>query len=73
MRRAIAPAAVVRGGLLNIAETIRDTEVRQADRVREGDVLRRQFHFDAYLAALKDTPSLTFRDYLQTIGGAVEV
>jgi regulator of RNase E activity RraA len=59
--------------ILNIAETIRDTEVGQADRVREGSPLRRQFHFDDYLAARKETPSLTFRDYLRTIGGAVEV
>ena len=59
--------------LLTIAETIRDTEQRQADRVREGSLLRTQFHFDDYLASRKETPSLTFRDYLRTIGGAVEV
>jgi regulator of RNase E activity RraA len=59
--------------ILNIAETIRDTEQRQADRVREGDLLRGQFHFDAFLAARKETPSLTFREHLRSIGGAVEV
>jgi regulator of RNase E activity RraA len=59
--------------ILNIAESIRDTEVRQADRAREGLTLRWQFQFDAYLAARDSTPSLTFRDYLRTIGGAVEV
>lgn len=59
--------------ILNIAETIRDTEVRQADRVREGNLLRQQFHFESYLAAREAAPSLTFRDYLRSIGGAVEV
>jgi regulator of RNase E activity RraA len=59
--------------ILTLAETIRDTERRQADRVREGDTLRRQLQFDAYLAARKATPSLTFREHLRSIGGAVEV
>jgi regulator of RNase E activity RraA len=59
--------------ILTISEGIRDTEQRQADRVREGDGLRRQLHFDAYLAARKDAPSLTFREHLRSVGGAVEV
>jgi regulator of RNase E activity RraA len=59
--------------ILTIAETIRDTEQPQADRVREGEGLRRQLHFDAYLAARKVTPSLTFREHLRSVGGAVEV
>jgi regulator of RNase E activity RraA len=59
--------------ILTIAETIRDTEQRQADRVREGDGLRRQLHFDAYVAARNEHPSLTFRDHLRSVGGAVEV
>jgi regulator of RNase E activity RraA len=59
--------------ILTISETIRDTEQRQADRVREGHGLRRQLHFDAYLAARKENPSLTFREHLRSVGGAVEV
>jgi regulator of RNase E activity RraA len=59
--------------ILTISETIRDTEQRQADRVREGDGLRRQLHFDAYLAARTENPSLTFREHLRSVGGAVEV
>jgi regulator of RNase E activity RraA len=59
--------------ILTISEGIRDTEQRQADRVREGDGLRRQLHFDAYLAARKDAPSLTFREHLRSVGGTVEV
>jgi regulator of RNase E activity RraA len=59
--------------ILTIAETIRDTEQHQADRAREGVPLRRQFQFDAYLAARKEKPSLTFREHLRSMGGAVEV
>ncbi len=59
--------------ILTISEGIRDTEQRQADRVREGDGLRRQLHFDAYIAARMDAPSLTFREHLRSVGGTVEV
>jgi regulator of RNase E activity RraA len=59
--------------IMSVAGTIRDTERRQADRVKKGDTLRRQFHFDAFLAARKGNPSLTFREHLRSIGGAVEV
>jgi regulator of RNase E activity RraA len=66
------PAA--RGGeILTLAETIRDTERRQADRIREGVSLRSQVRFESYLAARKETPSLTFRDHLRNVGGAIEV
>jgi regulator of RNase E activity RraA len=59
--------------ILTLAETIRDTERRQADRIRNGVPLREQVHFAAYLAARKETPSLTFRDHLRNVGGAIEV
>jgi regulator of RNase E activity RraA len=59
--------------ILTLAETIRDTERRQADRIRNGFTLREQVHFAAYLAARNETPSLTFRDHLRNVGGAVEV
>jgi regulator of RNase E activity RraA len=58
--------------LLGIAETIRDTEHRQAERIRAGATLRSQVRFDAYVARRQQTPSLTFRDHLRTIGGAIE-
>jgi regulator of RNase E activity RraA len=61
------------GEILTVAETIRDTERRQADRIREGVSLRRQVHFAAYLAARNETPSLTLRDHLRNVGGAIEV
>ncbi|MFB7669289.1 RraA family protein [Kitasatospora sp. NPDC056138] len=58
--------------VLTLAETIRDTERRQAERIRAGVPLRSQVHFDAYLAQRRRTPSLTFRDHLRSVGGAIE-
>ncbi|MEY9212237.1 RraA family protein [Thermobifida halotolerans] len=58
--------------LLTLAEAIRDTERRQADRIREGVSLRAQVRFADYLARRREEPSLTFRDHLRAVGGAVE-
>ena len=58
--------------LFILAETIRDTERRQAERIRAGVSLREQVRFGDYLAARRTTPSLTFRDHLRTVGGAIE-
>ncbi|GAA4682146.1 demethylmenaquinone methyltransferase [Streptomyces youssoufiensis] len=58
--------------LLTLAETIRDTERRQADQIRAGHTLRAQVRFDAYLAKRRETPTLTFRDHLRAVGGAIE-
>ncbi|NYI06920.1 RraA family protein [Allostreptomyces psammosilenae] len=60
------------GELLTLAERIRDTERRQAERVRGGVGLREQVRFDAYLAERRRTPSLTFREHLRRVGGAIE-
>ena len=59
--------------ILTLAETIRDTERRQAEQIRAGHSLRAQVRFDTYLAAREQTPSLTFRDHLRAVGGAIEV
>ncbi len=55
-----------------LAETIRDTERRQAELMREGVSLRSQVQFDVYLAQRTATPSLSFRDHLRGVGGAIE-
>jgi regulator of RNase E activity RraA len=60
------------GEIFTFAEKIRDTERRQADRMRADESLRSQVQFDTYLAQRKETPSLTFRDHLRTVGGAIE-
>jgi regulator of RNase E activity RraA len=60
------------GDIFTLAETIRDTERRQAERIRAGASLRRQVQFDTYLAQRQRTPSLSFRDHLRAVGGAIE-
>jgi 4-hydroxy-4-methyl-2-oxoglutarate aldolase len=58
--------------LFTIAETIRDTERRQADQIRAGVSLRRQLQFDRYLARRDQVPSPSFREHLRSVGGAIE-
>ncbi|MGH9890638.1 MAG: RraA family protein, partial [bacterium] len=58
--------------IVSIAETIRDTERRQAERILGGVSLRSQVRFDAYLAERERRPSLAFREHLRTVGGAIE-
>jgi regulator of RNase E activity RraA len=60
------------GDVFTLAETIRDTERRQAGRIRAGVSLRSQLQFDTYLARRRQTPSLTFREHLRAVGGAIE-
>ena len=59
--------------LLEIAETIRDTERAQAERISAGVTLRLQVHFADYLLARESNPGLTLRDHLAAVGGAIEV
>jgi regulator of RNase E activity RraA len=58
--------------IFTLAETIRDTEQRQAERIRTGASLRSQVQFDTYLAQRRQIPSLSFRDHLRAVGGAIE-
>jgi regulator of RNase E activity RraA len=58
--------------IFTLAEKIRDTERRQADRMRAGDSLRSQVQFASYLAQRQETSSLSFRDHLRAVGGAIE-
>ncbi|ALN64145.1 demethylmenaquinone methyltransferase [Lysobacter antibioticus] len=55
-----------------VAAAIRDTERRQAARMRLGTTLRQQSRFDEYLAARHTHGKLTFRQHLRAIGGEVE-
>lgn len=54
------------------AEAIRDTERRQATNIRGGLTLREQLDFEGFLAERAQNPSLTFREHLRSIGGAIE-
>jgi regulator of RNase E activity RraA len=58
--------------IFTLAETIRDTERRQAERIGAGVSMRSQLQFSAYLAQREKTPSLSFRDHLRAVGGAIE-
>lgn len=60
------------GDIFTLAETIRDTERSQAERIRAGVSLRSQVQLDTYLAQRQQTPSLSFRDHLRAVGGAIE-
>ncbi|PRX49463.1 regulator of RNase E activity RraA [Prauserella shujinwangii] len=60
------------GELLSLAESIRDTERRQAERIGGGESLRAQVRFDTYLARRREQPALTFREHLRAVGGAIE-
>ena len=66
------PAAQA-GEVLAAAQAIRDTERRQAERIRAGASLRAQTQFTAYLAEREKRPDLSFRDHLRAVGGAIEV
>jgi len=66
------PASAVES-VLSHAETIRDTERAQAAKIAGGTSLRDQVRFADYLRAQGADPSLTFRQHLQSVGGAIEV
>jgi 4-hydroxy-4-methyl-2-oxoglutarate aldolase len=58
--------------VLAAAAEITATERRQADRARDGERLRDQFRFDAYLARRAAESDYTFRDHLRTLGAEIE-
>lgn len=58
--------------VLDRAEGIRDTERLQADRIRAGESLREQVRFADFLTERAKSPSLTFRQHLRSVGGAIE-
>ena len=58
--------------LTALAESIRDTEHRQAGEIRAGRSLREQVRFAEFLTARAADPSLTFRQHLRAVRGAIE-
>jgi regulator of RNase E activity RraA len=58
--------------ILDVAEGIRDAERRQAARIPGGETLRQQVEFTSFLENRKRNASLTFREHLRTVGGAIE-
>jgi len=59
--------------VLEAASRIARTEKEQARRVREGRRLSEQFRFAEFLQGRAARPSLTFREHLKAVGGAIEV
>jgi len=58
--------------VLDEAAAIRAVEEKQADEMRDGRALREQLAFDTYLEERRADPSLTFRDHLKRVRGAIE-
>ena len=58
--------------LLATANTIWQTERRQAETIQTGRKLREQLRFDDYLIKRSTDPGYTFRQHLREIGGAIE-
>jgi len=54
------------------AYSIWQTERKQAERIKAGKKLRDQLRFDDYLTKRSNDSTLTFRQYLRSIGGAIE-
>lgn len=59
--------------VLSAAEQVRDTEWAQAGRIIGGDPLRAQVRFAEFLERRRLHPTLTLREHLQQVGGAIEV
>jgi regulator of RNase E activity RraA len=59
--------------IFQLAESIRDTEVKQAQKMLSGTSLRAQVHFDEYLTKRSADPQLTFREHLRSVSGEIEV
>ncbi len=58
--------------LIEMAQTIWETERRQVKAIHSGQTLREQFQFEAYLEKRAADPSYSFRQHLRVIGGAIE-
>jgi 4-hydroxy-4-methyl-2-oxoglutarate aldolase len=60
------------GEVLNVARHIAGTERAQAARMRRGESLRTQLRWADYTRAREASPTLTFREHLRRVGGAIE-
>jgi regulator of RNase E activity RraA len=58
--------------VIEAAEGIRDTELRQAKEMRAGRSFRAQASFSQYLECRAKDSSFGFREHLRSIGGAIE-
>ena len=59
--------------IISLARKIAEIEHRQAENVKNGNTLSRQFKFDEYLKKRDKNTAYSFREHLQKIGAAIEV
>lgn len=58
--------------VLDVAATIRTTEIKQAAASQEGKTLREQFHFHEFLKKRQTSKTYTFRDHLRMLSKSIE-
>jgi regulator of RNase E activity RraA len=58
--------------VLNVASRIWETERQQANAIRAGETLRSQLNFSEYLEKRAADPTITFRQHLRGMQGAIE-
>lgn len=58
--------------VLDVAQTIAQTERRQAEMIRSGKTLRDQLRFAEYLEKRNANAEYSFREHLRHIGGSIE-
>ena len=59
--------------IISVARTIAEVEHNQAENVKNGQTLTRQFKFDEFLKKRNENPAFTFREHLKALGAAIEV
>ncbi len=58
--------------ILSKANEINETEINQANAIKNGQTLHEHLQFDEYLIKSREDRSYTFRKHLKNIGGAIE-
>jgi 4-hydroxy-4-methyl-2-oxoglutarate aldolase len=58
--------------IIAVAQGIATTERGQAARMSGGESLRKQLQWSDYVHARRERPTLTFREHIRRIGGAIE-
>ncbi|MHA2251851.1 MAG: RraA family protein [Candidatus Kariarchaeaceae archaeon] len=57
---------------LDIATSVRTQERMQAQKISDGENMRKQLQFEKFMEKKQMNPNYTFREHLREIGGAIE-